>query len=165
MTDNNDFDAMFDENDDAFNGLDDPDLQTYNRLPFFNNDMKYKLEVYAIIFSASTQNNNRYYHIEFNIEESNDPERIPGSQARHTITISSIAKYKNYGPAKFKQFLSAVTGIPENRADLPQGFWSSLAIAALKEGKLNGQKVYLQTVTNKNNKNFPFHNYSYCPAE
>lgn len=167
MTDNNnnDFDAMFANNDDVFSGLDDPELQTYNRLPFFNSGFNYLLEIDTIKFSVSSQNTNRYYHIEFTILESSDPELFVGQQARHTITISGQPKFKAYGPAAFKGFLSAVTGIPEKRADLPDGFWGAVATAAIKEGKLNGEKVRLQTVRNNNNENFPFHNYSHYSGE
>lgn len=158
--DNDDFDAMFNENDDVFSGLDDPDLQTFNRLPFFNPEQTYVLEIDCIKFTKSTQNMNRFWHLEFNIVESTDENLPAGTQARHTITVSSVTKYKNYGPAAFRGFLSAVTGIAINNPKLPADFWKTLSIAALKEDKLNGKKVILRTVNNSNNEKYPFHNYS-----
>lgn len=154
------FDAMFTENDDVFDGLDDPDLQTFNRLPFFNEEKAYLLELDMIKFTKSTQNNNRFYHLEFTVLESDDERLPPGSQARHTITISGIAKFKDYGPAAFKQFLSELIDIPVKMPGLPPGFWKDLAIDSIKEGKVNGKKIRLRTVRNNNNPTFPFHNYS-----
>ena len=162
MTDSNnnndmfeDFDAMFNENDDVFDGLDD--CETWDRLPFFQPNERYLLTVDAVKFVKSSQSNDRFYIINFTIDESTCDELPAGTRASHVIKCSSIPKERMYGPMNFKQFLSGVTGFPASRKDVP---WSKIGKAAIAEGKLNGMKVRLQTNLNQKG-TFTNHTYSH----
>lgn len=149
-----DFDAMFNNNDDVFDGLDDVD--TWDRLPWFEPNYQYDLQVDSIKFVHSNKNTDRFYVLSFTILKS-DCEALPeGTRAAHIIKCSSDKVTRAYGPMNFKQFLSGITGIPSTKKDVS---WGSMAKAAISEGIFNGQKVKLQTRLNKDG-TFTNHTYS-----
>jgi hypothetical protein len=143
--DNVDFDAMFADNEDVFDGLDD--VETWDRLPYFEPNHRYLLEVDSVQFVKSTNDEGvRFYILQFTIVESTCEALPAGTRAANIIKCSKEAKLRKYGPMNFKQFLSGVSGIPANKADFP---WGKLAKSAVSEGVLNGERVRLQTSLNK----------------
>jgi len=154
------FDAMFNENEDVFDGLDD--CETWDRLPFFKQEPNepnntYLLQIDVVKFVKSSQTTDRFYIINFTILESTCDELPPGSMACHVIKVDSRPKYRMYGPMNFKQFISGVIGYPSNRKDIP---WSQIGKSAIKDGSFNGKKVRLQTSLNKTG-TFTNHVYSH----
>ena len=156
---NNDFDAMFDNNNDVFSGLDD--CETWDRLPWFEANHRYLLEVDSVKFIVSNDDPSvRYYVITFTILESSCPELPVGTRASHRIKCTSD-RLRAYGPMNIKQFLSAMTGMPATRNDVP---WTELGKAAVSDGVFNGKKVRLQTTLNKNG-TFTNHTYQHVAEE
>jgi hypothetical protein len=153
---NDDFNAMFADNEDLFDGLDEVD--TWERTPWFEAGHQYLLEVESIKFVPSQQDPGvNYYILSFIIVESSCEDLPPGTKASHRIRCAKDAKTRMYGPMNFKQFLSGVMGEPASSSNVS---WGALAKAAISEGELNGKKVRLQTNLNKTGK-FTNHTYSY----
>jgi hypothetical protein len=153
--DNTDFDTMFADNPELYDGLDD--VETWDRLPWFEAGHRYLLNIDSVKMVPSQQDPSvRFYVMEFTILESDCDALAVGTRASHRIKCTRDRKTMQYGPMNFKQFLSGVLGVPASRKDVP---WGQIAKAAMAEGKLNGKKVRLQTNLNKTG-TFTNHNYS-----
>jgi hypothetical protein len=145
--------SMFDDND-LFAGLDD--VETWDRLPWFEAGHRYLLEITDVkVTNSQKEYGVRFYVMEFNILESSCPDLPAGTRASHRIKCTRDVETRSYGPMNFKQFLSGVSGIPANT----KGVFEELGKGAVNEGLLNGQKVWLQTSLNKTGK-FTNHTYS-----